>query len=284
MTPTETDSTRVRAERRGAVLLLTLDGPRTRNAIGPQVYREVQARVLDAGLDPAVGAIVVTGDGGFFSSGGNVRALRESAARSLAAATANTDGLNGMIRAVVDGPKPAVAAVEGGAAGAGVALALACDLIVASDAARFTVAHVRVGLSPDGGATHFLRSALPRQLVMELCLLGQPLPAERLAQAGVVNRLVPAGEALPAALELAERLAAGPPQALGGIKRLVNAAPENGLAAHLELEARSINLARFGPEAAEGLTAFLEKRRPDFASAGRHRGPRPAASPAGEAR
>lgn len=247
-----------------AVLLLTLDGPGSRNAVGPEVYLQVQARIIEAGRDPAVRAIVLTGAGGFFSSGGNVNALRDSARRSLAEVTANTDKLNAMIKAIVDSPTPVIAAVEGGAAGAGLSLALACDMIVAADDAGFTVAQVRVGLSPDGGATHFLRSALPRQMVMELCLLGQPLPAARLAEAGIVNRLVPRGQALQTALELAERLAAGPPQAISTIKGLVDSAAGHDLATQLDAEARAINLARFGAEAAEGLAAFLEKRRPDF--------------------
>ncbi|MGQ9370897.1 oxepin-CoA hydrolase, alternative type [Azospirillum sp. ST 5-10] len=267
MAEPEDDRTRVHAERRGGILLLTLDGGTTRNAIGPDVYPEVQARIIAAGADPDVRAIVLTGAGGFFSSGGNVRALRDSAARPLADVTANTDKLNAMIRSIVGAPTPVVAAVEGGAAGAGVALALACDMIVAGESAAFTVAHVRVGLSPDGGVTHFLRSSLPHQLVMEMCLLGRPTAAARLAELGVVNRLAPDGTVLAAALELAERVAAGPPEATARIKRQVHAALDHELATHLDVEARAINRARYGAEAAEGLAAFLEKRRPDFTAA-----------------
>jgi len=267
VTETTGKGTGVQVRHQGAVLLLTLDGPESRNAIGPEVYRRIQACIIEAGRDPAVRAVVLTGAGGFFSSGGNVNALRDSARLSLAEVTGNTDGLNAMIKAVVDSPTPVIAAIEGGAAGAGLSLALACDLIVAAEQARFTVAHVRVGLSPDGGATHFLRAALPRQLVMELCLLGQPVTAERLAQAGVVNSVVPAGEALAAAMAMAERVAQGPPRAIGTIKGLVDGAPSHDLATHLDLEARAINLARFGAEAAEGLAAFLEKRRPAFGAA-----------------
>lgn len=261
------DQTLLHAHRHGAVLLLTLDGSRTRNAIGPDVYAEVRTRVIAAGADPDIRAVVLTGAGGYFSSGGNVLALRDSATRTLAEVTANTDRLNGMIKAIVDGPIPIIAAVEGGAAGAGVGLALACDLIVASETAAFTVAHIRVGLSPDGGVTHFLRAALPRQLAMEMCLLGQPMPAARLAQFGIVNTLTPAGGALEAAMRLADRVAAGPPRATARVKRQITTAPGHDLATQLEIEARAINLARFGAEAAEGLSAFIAKRRPDFSGA-----------------
>lgn len=264
MAETGSNRTAVRAERRGALLLLTLDGPTSRNAIGPDVYQEVQAQVIAAGRDSEVGAIVLTGAGGFFSSGGNIDALRASAGGTLAQATANTDKLNAMIKSIVECPMPVIAAVEGGAAGAGVATALACDMIVASGQARFTIAYVRVGLSPDGGVTHVLRSALPRQMVMEMCLLGQPVPATRLAQAGIVNHLAAEGAVLSTALELAGRLADGPPQAIATIKDLVNTALENDFATQLDREARAINLARFGAEAAEGLSAFLEKRQHEF--------------------
>lgn len=264
MTKREAKATAVRVERREAVLLLTLDGPGSRNAIGPDLYEAVQAQLIAAGEDAAVRAVVLTGSGGFFSSGGNVQALRDSARGTLAEASGKTDRLNAMIRSIVECPTPVIAAVEGGAAGAGAAVALACDMIVAGEGAAFTAAHVRVGLSPDGGLTHFLRAALPRQLVMEMCVLGQPMPAARLAQAGTVNLLVPDGEALQAALALAARIACGPPRAIGRIKELVNAAPGSDLAAHLDREARAMNPARFGAEAAEGLSAFLEKRAPRF--------------------
>lgn len=264
MTALQPDRTSVRTDQRDELLLITLDGPKTKNSIGPSIYEDVQTHVVNAGLDRSVGAIVLTGANGFFSSGGNIQALRQSASGTLAQATANTDKLNAMIRAIVGCPKPVIAAVEGGAAGAGVSLVLACDLIVASDRSSLTAAYVRVGLSPDGGATHFLRSALPRQLVMEMCMLGQPISATRLAQHGVVNLLTQEGEALAAAIELAKRVASGPPEAIGRIKHLIGKAPENDLSTHLDLEARGINLARFSAEAAEGLSAFLEKRAPRF--------------------
>lgn len=268
MAKVEPSPTAVGIERRNGVLLITLSGPESRNAIGPAVYEDVWAHLIAAGGDPDVRAIVITGAGSFFSSGGNVRALRASAGGSPAEAARNTDKLNAMVKAIVDCPKPVVAAVEGGAAGAAVSVVLACDLVVAARAAAFTLAYVRVGLCPDGGATHFLRAALPRQMVMQMCLLGEPVSAEQLAQFGLVNVLADRGEALNAALSLAHRLAAGPPRALANIKRLVNVAPDTGLATQMDLEAEALNAARFGAEAAEGLAAFLEKRPPDFAAAG----------------
>jgi len=246
------------------ILVLTLNGPSSRNAIGPDVYRLLRDTIVDAGKAPDIRAIVLTGAGGFFSSGGNINALKDSAKGPLSAVTNNTDLLNAMIRAIVDCPVPVIAAVEGGAAGAGVALALSCDFVVSASDAKFIAAYVKVGLSPDGGLTYLLRRAMPKQLVNELCILGRPITAHRLAEFGVVNELAESGRVMDTALSLAEKIASGPSQAIQSIKHLVNAAEHNELCTHLWQEADSINRARFGPEAAEGLQAFLEKRKPDF--------------------
>ncbi len=258
------DISKVETHKDGAVLIITLNGPSNRNAIGPDVYDAVRDAVVDAGNDPEVRAILLTGGGGFFSSGGNINALKDSAKGPLSAVTSNTDKLNAMIRAIVDCPTPVIAAVEGGAAGAGVALTLACDLIVAAKDAKFTAAYVRVGLSPDGGVTYFLRAGLPRQLVNELCMLGRPITAEQLAMYGVVNDLAETGQALEVGMALARKIALGPPQAIRSIKHLVNSAEHNELTTQLWEEADRINQARYGTEAAEGLAAFLEKRKADF--------------------
>lgn len=258
------ERTRLRTEVQDGILTVTLDGPASRNAIGPHIYRPLQAAMIKAGGDPSVRAVVLTGAGGFFCSGGDIHALKESASGTMAEATARTDGLNAAIRAVRGCAVPVIAAVEGGAAGAGLSLALACDMIVAAAGARFVTAYVKVGLTPDGGATWFLRQGLPHQLVMEMCALGQPVGTERLAQFGVVNAVTAPGGALDAATEMARRIAAGPARAIARIKAEVLAAPRNDLTAHLELEAEGMNAARFGAEAAEGLAAFLEKRNPVF--------------------
>lgn len=250
------------------VLLLTLDGPRTRNSIGLAQYGALRDALRRAGTDPAVRAVVLTGAQGFFSSGGNVATLRASREGTLAEAARATDALAAMILAARQLPKPLIAAVEGGAAGLGLSLTLACDMVVAAEGAKFTAAYVKIGLTPDGGATHFLAEALPRQLVSEMCLLGRPLSAERLHAAGAVNQLVPAGTVLEAALALARDCAAGPAAAMAAIKAEIALAASNGLAAQVELEGRQINAARFGAEAGEGLAAFLEKRPARFFGGG----------------
>ncbi|RJE86648.1 oxepin-CoA hydrolase, alternative type [Paracoccus onubensis] len=264
MTTSAAPVTEIRAERDNDVLILSLDGPRTRNSISRPVYEAIRAQMLDAGENSDIRAIVMTGLHGFFSSGGNIANLQKSAQGSMADATQGTDALNTMILAIRNCRKPVIAAVEGGAAGAGLSLALSCDMIVAAENAKFTAAYVKIGLSPDGGLTHFLCDGLPRQLVTEMCLTGEPVDAARLHSCGIVNRIVPADGALAAAKDLAAKLANGPTNAMAVIKTEIGAASCNELATQLDLEARGINTARFGKEAAEGLAAFLEKRKPDF--------------------
>lgn len=256
--------TAVRTELSGRVLLVTLDDPATRNAIGPDVNPLVTAAMERAASDAAVRAVVLTGAGGYFSSGGNVDALKRTLAMSPAERTGVTDRLAAMIESVRGCPKPVVAAVEGGAAGIGFALVLACDLVVAAEDARFVAAQVRVGLTPDGGLSRFLLDAMPHQLAAAICLAGRAVDAARLVDFGLVTDLVAPDEALPSALALAKMLSEGPPRAVGRIKSLLLEARQGTLRDSLEREAATINAARADPEAAEGLAAFLEKRKARF--------------------
>lgn len=246
------------------VLTITIDGPETKNSIGPVQYEALRTAFIDAAEDVDVGAIVLTGANGFFSSGGNVKALRESRDMTMAQVSRNTDALLALILAIRNCPKPVIGAVEGGAAGLGLSLSLSCDMLVASATAKFTAAYVKIGLTPDGGGTFFLRESLPRQLVSEMCMLGRPLGADRLHAAGVVNELTEEGRTFEAATQIARDCAAGARQAIAVIKREISEAPLNRVADHVEWEGREINAARFRDEAGEGLAAFLEKRKPTF--------------------
>ena len=263
---TETVTTELKRTLTENTLLLTLDGPKSRNAVSPPVYAALQEQLVKAADDPEIRAIVLYGANGFFCSGGDVNNLKRSSSQPMHEVTRNTDSLNAMIKWMRLCPRPIIAAVEGGAAGVGVSLVLACDLVVASQTAKFTVAYVRIGLTPDGGVTHFLSAGLPRQLVAEMCLLGKPVGADTLAHHGLINRVVPEESALDAALELSGTLALGPAGSMAKIKQLIEEAPKNDLATHLDAEARGVNLARYTDDAKEGTRAFLEKRKPDFTS------------------
>jgi enoyl-CoA hydratase/carnithine racemase len=261
----------LRTSREGRVLTLTLNDPATRNSLSTQMYVGGRAEILNAAGDDDVGAIIITGAEGNFCSGGNITRLRESIEASPADRRIGVDALHGWIKAIRDCPKPIIAAVEGAAAGAGCSLALACDLIVSADTARFVVAYVKIGLNPDGGSTAFFNRGLPPQLVAELCFFGDPIGAERLHQLGVVNKLTAPGSALDEATAWATRLANGPSAAISRAKALISAARHNSFEAQLDMEADLITQARDHPEAAEGLNAFLEKRKPDFQTANKRK-------------
>jgi len=166
---------------------------------------------------------------------------------------------------VRDCRKPVIAAVEGAAAGAGLSLALACDMLVAAKNAVFSVAYVKVGLTPDGGATAFLAEFVSRQVLTELCLTGERVSGERLHALGPVNRLAEPGQALAQALALAAQVAAGPQLAMARIKTLCRSAHANTLEEQLELEAQFMVQSQETEESREGMGAFLEKRPADFA-------------------
>ncbi|MDT8345726.1 MAG: enoyl-CoA hydratase family protein [Thermohalobaculum sp.] len=253
---------RIGLERTGAVLTVTNADPATRNALGWDFYDGFRAILDEAAEDPRTRAIVLTGAGGFFCSGGNVAGLAERAKASHAVRRASVEKLHGMIRAMRACPKPIVAAIEGGAAGAGVSMALACDLIVAARDAYLSVAYVRIGLTPDGGATAWLARALPRAQVAEMVMTGDRVGVERLHALGLINRLTDPGAALAEAQALAARLAEGPAAALAAAKALIAEAAEASLDTQLDAEAAAIAEALGGAEAAEGIAAFLEKRKP----------------------
>jgi enoyl-CoA hydratase/carnithine racemase len=251
-------------ERRGRVLIATINDPATRNALNWHIYDGLGEVFEAAAADAGIGAVVLTGAEGFFSSGGNLHGLKERSEADYATRRSSVDRLHRMILAMRNCPKPVIAAIEGGAAGAGASTACACDLIVAAKGAYLSVAYIKIGLTPDGGVTAFLGAAIPRQMLAEMVFTGDRIPVERLHQLSVVNRLTEPGQALDEALALAGRLGDGPAQALANGKRLIDQARLNELKAQLDLEAEGIATALGGAEGREGIAAFLEKRKPDF--------------------
>lgn len=254
----------IETRREGAVLVVVNAAPETRNALTPDFYDGFRELLEKAGADPSIAAVVLTGAGNFFCSGGNIAGLKARTTMKEAERRQGIEKLHGMIRALRACPKPIIAAIEGGAAGAGVSMALACDLVVAARGAYFSVAYVKIGLTPDGGATAFLARSLPHQLVNELCLTGDKIDVQRLHELGLINRIVEPGKSLEVALEIAQRLATGPALSMARIKALVDTGATNDLQTQLDLEADSM-AASFGTaEGAEGIAAFLEKRRANF--------------------
>lgn len=256
----------VLTERIGSVFVLTYNNPDSRNSLAPGYTDAIGGAIAEAEADPTVGAIVFRGAGNYFCSGGDLHRLKTAHQTSEEQRVANIEALHGVVRAIRDCSKPVVAAVEGGAAGAGVSLVFSCDLVVADREASFSVAYIKVGLTPDGGATAFLSESIPRQLLAELCMTGTPISAERLADLGAVNRLADTGTASDEAVALAQRLAYGPARATTRVKQLARSA--YSLSNDEQLDAERDRMARSlgDAEAIEGITAFFEKRRADYAS------------------
>jgi len=251
-------------ERRGRVLLLTISQPALRNALHPSLYPEAAQHFRDAAGDESLGAIVLCGEGAHFCGGGDLRRLQQQRTQAEAGQLQILDALHDWVEAMRACPLPVIAAVEGAAAGGGFSVALGCDLIVAAEDARFVMSYVRIGLSPDGGGSDALARALPPQAALELLLDGDVATAQRLHALGLVNRIAPPGQAVATALAWAERLAAGPRTAQQRIKQLVHAARGRGHRAQLDAERDAFVASLYGPEAGEGIAAFLDKRKPTY--------------------
>lgn len=247
-------------ERRDRVLVLTLSNPGLRNALGPEIYAPAMAAFADVERDATIRAVILTGADGVFCAGGDLNRLLGNRAKPPQVQADSIDALNGLTAAITGCSRPVIAAVEGFAAGAGMSLALACDLVTAGSGAKFVMAYVKVGLSPDGGGSWLASRALPRQAAAELMLEGGAWPATRLHALGVVNTLVDDGQALDAAHRHADRIAALSPHAVARIKRLIAAAADAPLAAQFVAERESFVACLHHDDGGEAISAFLEKR------------------------
>jgi 2-(1,2-epoxy-1,2-dihydrophenyl)acetyl-CoA isomerase len=258
----DTAYTALRYEVADAVATLTLDRPDARNALDANLKRELLAGVRGADRDPAVRVLVLTGAGSAFCAGQDLREASGPDAPPLSQILRET--YNPLILAMRRLDKPIVAAVNGVAAGAGLALVLACDIRLAADSATFVLAFGRVGLVPDSGATWFLPRLVGPARATELALLGDPLRAEDAERWGLVNRVVPADSLAETVHTLAARLAQGAPRAIALTKRALNRSLEATLEAQLEDEAALQGIAGRTADHREGVAAFLEKRPPRF--------------------
>ena len=242
------------------VATITLNRPESLNALNAAMRRELVDALKSMARDDTVRAVVLTGRGRGFCSGADLRG--DAGERSFRAVL--TDEYNPLVRAIRELPKPMVAAVNGVAAGAGVSLALACDLVYAAEDARFILAFARIGLVPDSGAIHALVRALGRHRAAQLAFTGEPLSASDAAESGLINGVIAGAELGAHAGEIARHLAAGPTRAIGLTKRLINQADGQGFAEALVLEAALQELAGRTADHAEGVAAFTEKREPRF--------------------
>jgi enoyl-CoA hydratase len=239
------------------VAVITINRPEARNAVNGAVARGIAAALDEFDNRADVRVLVLTGAGGTFSAGMDLKGFLTGDAP-----VADDRGFGG----IVERPpvKPVIAAVEGYALAGGFELALACDLVVASEAAKFGLPEVRRGLVAGGGGLLRLPRRIPYHLAMEIALTGEHFPAERLHAAGLVNLLVPAGEALSGATQLAQRVALGAPLALAATKRVMAQAGDWDSGEAFTRQGEIINPVFSSADATEGARAFAEKRPPTW--------------------
>ena len=258
-------------ERAGGVATLTLNRPAARNALTTDLFVELERMLLEVEADDAIRAIVLTGAGHGFSAGADLKPV-STEERRRAESPAFPGDLGGDIldrgnRCILRLrrlPKPVVGSINGDAVGAGCSLALATDLRIASEAARFGVVFSRIGLGPDGGASTLLRELVGTAKTLELLFLGDLIDAAEALRLGIVNRVVPAEQLADATNELAERLAQGPTLAYGFAKAAVYGGTHLTFDSLLDLEARNQRVAGRSHDVREGIRAFRERRKPEF--------------------
>jgi 2-(1,2-epoxy-1,2-dihydrophenyl)acetyl-CoA isomerase len=248
-----------------AVLTLTLNRPEALNALNRETTGELRTGLEAAGRDPGVGAIILTGAGRAFCAGADLKdvSARYQAGDTDLGADLRTN-YTPLIRAIRASPKPVIAALNGTAAGAGLSLALACDLRLAAAGTQLIVVFVRVGLVPDAGSLFFLTRMLGLSKATELAMTGDPLSADDAHRLGLVAAVVPGDQLMAVALERARRLAQGPRQTYALIRQGMERALHLDLEQTLELESQLQALAAKTPDAQEAIRAFLEKRKPIF--------------------
>lgn len=253
----------VLSERRGAIACLTLNNPAQHNALGGSLLADLDAALDEAVRSPAARAVLITGAGKGFCSGAQFGGDTFSSGASIAERMRGS--INPVIEKLRNLPLPVVAAVNGPAAGAGVGIALAADIVVAAKSARFILSFARLGAVLDGGTSLFLQRSIGTARARALSLLGEPLAAETAQEWGLIWRTVDDAVLLDEAFGIAQRLADGPPIALGMIKRQLETAWNAPLAEVLETEAAEQGKAFATADLREGATAFMEKRPPRFA-------------------
>lgn len=242
---------------------IRLNRPAQRNALDARLRQALLGAVRQAARDEAARVLVVTGEGPAFCAGADVGELR--GAENLGALPDEYGTLLTTLRAA---PKPTIAAIRGAAAGIGVALALCCDLRIAAPDAFFRLAFVDIGLTVDGGATWLLPRLIGSARTLELCYTGRRLGAEEAERWGLVNRVAAADELEPAVRELAQKLARGPRAALAAMKRSVAYAESATFEEAVTFEFLLQRTLVGAPDFKEGISAFLQKRVPEFSRSG----------------
>jgi 2-(1,2-epoxy-1,2-dihydrophenyl)acetyl-CoA isomerase len=251
----------IKFESKDGVARITLDRPQSANSLNSTLSAELMDAVVRCEEDAAVRSLVVTGAGTrFFCAGADLKGFY-SGNGGLKSRVSN---FHAVLSRLARADFPVIAAVNGAAAGAGMGLACACDLVVAAESAKFTMAYSKIGLSPDGSTTYFVPRRVGIGRALELALLNRTLSAKEALEWGIANRVVPDQALASEAQALAAQLAAGPTAAYGAAKRLMHAGWNETLESQIESELRSIAKMARTDDAKEAIAAFAAKRAPVF--------------------
>ena len=253
----------------GAVGIIILNRPEARNALNPKMFQELGSAIQGC-RDPDMRAVIITGSGGSFCAGADVKDFVNQLGNS------GPEGLHEHLKHLADTfhreiiipirqlDKPVIASIDGVAAGGSLSLALACDLRVASDSARFLMAYANIGATADGGSTYLLPRLIGTARAIELYLSDQPIGAQRALDLGLITQIFPPAELERSTLEFAARLAQGPTVAYGRVKALFDSSWDATFAGQLDAETEYISNITMTADFQGGIKAFAEKRSPRF--------------------
>jgi len=245
---------------RDNVAHIMLNRPEAANSINEEMGKDLMHAALRCDEDPEIRAVLITGAGRMFSGGGDLKAFLSKGDQLPYHVKEITTYLHAAMSRLTRMDAPVVAAVQGAVAGAGMSIAIACDIVVAAETARFMVAYTRAGLTPDGSATYFLPRIIGLKRALELTLTNRMFSAQEALQWGLITRVVPDNELLAQARAIAVQLATGPTRAYGVSKRLLHSGWTETLETQMENESQAIANSARTADAREGITAFLEKR------------------------
>jgi len=249
---------------RDHVAHITLNRPDAANSINDEMGKDLMHAALRCDEDPDIRAVLISGAGKIFSGGGDLKAFLSKGDQLPYHVKEITTYLHAAMSRLTRMDAPLVAAVHGAVAGAGMSIAIACDIVIAAETTRFTVAYTRAGLVPDGSSTYFLPRIVGLKRALELTLTNRIFSAQEALQWGLVTRVVPDNELLAQAKAIAVQLANGPTRAYGVSKRLLHSGWSETLETQMENESQAIANSARTQDAREGITAFLERRSPKY--------------------
>ncbi len=248
----------VRTIRDGSILEVVMNRPKAKNALSVSMYVALHAALDEALRDPDVLVVLLRGEGGNFTSGNDLKDFLENPPSGPESAVFR------FIHAIAAFPKPIVACIEGVAVGLGTTMLLHCDLVYAADDARFSMPFVNLALVPKAASTFLFPRSIGHRRAAELLYFGEPFDSQVAKEAGLVNATRPKGEVEAYARAQAKKLAGQSPTAIRKTKELLRSHQAEALKAHMDLEASTFSSLLGTPEVKEALTAFFEKRKPDF--------------------